>query len=36
MLKRLAALREEGTKEDAEHKRYKLVENKSEATEKQP
>jgi tetratricopeptide (TPR) repeat protein len=36
LLKRLAALREEGTKEEAEHNRYKLVENKPAATEGQP
>jgi len=36
LLKRLAALRMEGTKEENEHNRYKLVEEKPMTTEKQP
>lgn len=34
LLKRLAALREESTKEEAEHNRYKLVEEKTQNTER--
>jgi tetratricopeptide (TPR) repeat protein len=34
LLKRLAALREESTKEEAEHNRYKLVEGKSQPAER--
>jgi tetratricopeptide (TPR) repeat protein len=36
LLKRLADLRLEGTKEEAQHNRYKLVEDKASSTEKQP